>query len=112
MIGFPDLPSTAMTRLSVFADLEKGGTAWQNELRIPAGQPGGGQWTTGGASDATAAGGGNAAHTTPPIEGGERNPLLDNGIYRPLSIDWSLAPKTVADAQVRGFSRPTLSQMR
>src|SRR5579883_1029121 len=47
MIGFPDLAPAAMAKLAKLADLEKAGAAWQTEPRIPAGQPGGGQWTTG-----------------------------------------------------------------
>jgi hypothetical protein len=47
MLRLPELGADAMTKLAVLADLEKGGDSWQNEPRIPAGQSGGGQWTTG-----------------------------------------------------------------
>jgi A nuclease family of the HNH/ENDO VII superfamily with conserved AHH len=51
MLGLPDVAPEALAKL---ADFEKAAnTAWQTEARIPAGQPGGGQWTTGsGASSA------------------------------------------------------------
>ena len=49
MLGLPDLAAEAMAKLAVIADLAKDGdTAWQTEPRIPTGQTGGGQWTTGG----------------------------------------------------------------
>jgi len=49
MLGLPDLALDAITKLAVIADLEKAGnTAWRTEPRLPAGQTGGGQWTTGG----------------------------------------------------------------
>ncbi len=48
MLGVPDLTPGAMAKLAEIADLEKGGMAWQNELRIPAEQTGGGQWTSDG----------------------------------------------------------------
>ena len=55
MLGLPDLTSEAMVKLDGIADLEKGGTAWETEPRIPAGQAGGGQWTTGNGSMPAAA---------------------------------------------------------
>jgi hypothetical protein len=48
MLRFPDIDAENVAKLAASADLEKGGTGWQNEPRIPAGQSGGGQWTTGG----------------------------------------------------------------
>lgn len=50
-LGLPDLEPAAMAKM---AKLKKGDiSAWENEPRIPAGQTGGGQWTTGGASTAS-----------------------------------------------------------
>jgi hypothetical protein len=49
-LGLPDLTLDAMAKLAAIADLQKRGMAWQTEPRLPAGQPGGGQWTTGGAA--------------------------------------------------------------
>lgn len=84
MMGFPELSPAAMAKLSAFVDLEKAGTAWQDEPRIPAGQPGGGQWTTGGSGGATPAEDTNAGRATPsPGAANARNPLLDDGVYRP-----------------------------
>jgi hypothetical protein len=54
MLGLPDLTSEAMAKLDRIADLEKGNAAWQTETRVPAGQAGGGQWTTGSGPAATA----------------------------------------------------------
>jgi len=54
MLGFPDLTPTAMAKLAELADLEKRGAAWEDEPRVPAGQAGGGQWTTGGGGAAAA----------------------------------------------------------
>jgi hypothetical protein len=53
MLALPELDADAMAKLARFADLEKGGDDWCNEPRLPAGQPGGGQWTTGGGGSAT-----------------------------------------------------------
>jgi hypothetical protein len=45
MIGSPDLAPPAMAKLAKLADLEKAGTAWEDQPRVPAGEHGGGQWT-------------------------------------------------------------------
>jgi len=56
MLGLPDLTLDSMAKLAGIADLEKAGnTAWQTEARLPAGQTGGGQWTTGGGAAAAPA---------------------------------------------------------
>ncbi len=55
MLRLPELTAGAMAKLAQMSDLEKGASpAWESEPRIPAGQTGGGQWTTGGASSAAA----------------------------------------------------------
>jgi hypothetical protein len=62
MIGLPDVAPEAMARLAEIADLEEGANAaWENEPRIPAGQSGGGQWTTGGGAGSPTAPQSNAA---------------------------------------------------
>jgi hypothetical protein len=48
MLQFPDVDAEGVAKLARSTDLQKGGSSWQNEPRIPAGEPGGGQWTTGG----------------------------------------------------------------
>jgi hypothetical protein len=53
LIGVPDLASPAVAKLANIAKLRKGGTAWQDQPRIPAGQTGGGEWTSGGGGAAT-----------------------------------------------------------
>jgi hypothetical protein len=53
-LGCPDLEPEAMAKLAEIGDLEKRSMAWETEPRIPAGQAGGGQWTTGGGSAPTA----------------------------------------------------------
>jgi hypothetical protein len=55
MLGFPDLTPTAMAKLAEIADLEKRGAPWEDEPRVPAGQAGGGRWTTGGGAPTAAA---------------------------------------------------------
>jgi hypothetical protein len=47
MLGFPDLAQDAARKLTAIADLEKAGTAWETEARVPADTSGGGQWTAG-----------------------------------------------------------------
>jgi hypothetical protein len=72
-----------MAKLTEIADLEKDSEAWRNEPRIPAGQTGGGQWTSGG--------GGAAALVKPAqdsshtAEARPERPVLplDDGVYRP-----------------------------
>jgi hypothetical protein len=49
MLRLPRIDANGMAKLAT-SDLVKGGDAWQNEPRVPAGQPGGGQWTTGDAA--------------------------------------------------------------
>ena len=49
MLRLPEIEAEGMAKLSSL-DFQKGGDAWQNEPRVPAGQPGGGQWTSWGAS--------------------------------------------------------------
>jgi hypothetical protein len=46
LLRLPDPTHLALAKLAEFAELEKGGTGWENEPRVPAGQPDGGQWTT------------------------------------------------------------------
>jgi hypothetical protein len=48
MLRVPELTPTAVAKLAAFADLEKRGQPWKDEPRVPAGQAGGGQWTTDG----------------------------------------------------------------
>lgn len=88
MIGFPELPQAAMAKLSAYAGVKKAGTAWQDEPRVPAGQPSGGQWTTGGANAPAAAADTYAnpdLAESPPSETSVRNPSLDDGVYHPAT---------------------------
>ena len=86
LLRLPDLTPSAVAKLAEVAELEKGGTAWQDEPRVPAGQPDGGQRTT-----AEGAGGAPAAAAKPaaPISAHEITPAqnprlpLDDGVYRP-----------------------------
>jgi hypothetical protein len=55
MLGFPDLTPGAMAKLAEIAKLEKAASAaWETEPRLPSGQAGGGQWTTGGGAPSSA----------------------------------------------------------
>ena len=87
LIGLPDLTSQALAKLAGIADAEKAGTAWQDQPRVPAGQTGGGQWTSdGGAAapaqlDDRAAQSGEQGPATASTGGAK--PQLDDGVYRP-----------------------------
>jgi A nuclease family of the HNH/ENDO VII superfamily with conserved AHH len=74
MLGLPDLAPDAMAKLAKLADLEKdANAAWETEPRLPAGQTGGGQWTTGGGGAAMVTPATNAcagAVTADPTAGG------------------------------------------
>ena len=87
LLGLPDPSPQALAKL---AELEKGGTAWQDEPRVPAGQPDGGQWTTGeGAGGAPAVPAKPAAAVSPHALAPRSEPPLplDDGVYRPGSDD-------------------------
>jgi hypothetical protein len=114
MIGFPDLTPPAMAKLAKFADLEKAGDAWRTEPRIPAGQSGGGQWTTGGAeddlggADNAAAGDGddtNDAGRPRPESASARGSksLLDDGVFHPGKDEPVLVPTAGAQDADEGF---------
>ncbi|MGD1015612.1 MAG: hypothetical protein ABR863_04130 [Roseiarcus sp.] len=86
LLRLPDLSPQALDKLAEVAELEKGGTSWQDEPRVPAGQPDGGQWTTdGGAGGVPAV----AAKPAAPISAHETAPAqnprlpLDDAVYRP-----------------------------
>ncbi len=52
MLRLPSIDDAGMSKLARVGALTKGGDSSSDELRLPAGQPGGGQWTAGGESDA------------------------------------------------------------
>ena len=84
-IGLPDLSPQTSARLARLGELEKAGTAWQNEPRVPAGQSDGGQWTAGG-GPASVDGPGSQAATNGNARPSRqvREPLsADDGVYRP-----------------------------
>ena len=90
LLRLPDLTRPALEKLAEVAKLEKWGTAWQNQPRVPAGQSDGGQWTTtGDASGAPAVGAKPAAagSAQAPGHGQEPRRPLDDGVYRPASDD-------------------------
>jgi A nuclease family of the HNH/ENDO VII superfamily with conserved AHH len=77
-LGLPNLTPAAMIKLAEIADLAKRGDAWRNEPRVPAGQAGGGQWTTdGGGAGGTAADASGCADTYSrrPVYGGSFVPV-------------------------------------
>jgi hypothetical protein len=47
LIGFPEIEPEAMAKLAVAAALRKYNPDWEDEPRIPAGEPGAGEWTNG-----------------------------------------------------------------
>lgn len=83
LLALPELTQPALAKLAEVAELEKGGTAWENEPRVPAGQPDGGQWTT--AGGALALGAEPAAHVSPRAPAPSQKPPmpLEDGVYRP-----------------------------
>jgi len=92
LLALPDPTPPALAKLAEVAALEKWGTAWQDQPRVPAGQSDGGQWTTeGGAGGAPSAK--PAAHISPhaPASRQEASLPLDDGVYRP-GID---APRVI-----------------
>jgi hypothetical protein len=90
LLGLPDPSPQALAKLAEVAELEKGGTAWQDEPRVPAGQPDGGQWTTGeGAGGAPTVPAKPAAAVSPHVPAPHPQPPLplDDGVYRPGADD-------------------------
>jgi len=56
LLGFPKIAPEGMAKLAQAAGLAKYGTAWETEARVPAHNPGGGEWTSGGEIEVAAAG--------------------------------------------------------
>jgi len=56
LLGFPEIAPEGMAKLARAA-LRKYGDAWEDEPRVPAGNPDGGQWTSGGPDVQVAAAG-------------------------------------------------------
>jgi hypothetical protein len=86
LLRLPDLTSSALAKLDEIAELEKWGTAWRRQPRVPAGQSDGGQWTTdGGAGGAPAAGAKPATRVSYQAPASSQGPALplDDGVYRP-----------------------------
>ena len=86
LLRLPNLAPSALAKLVEVADLEKWGTAWQSQPRVPEGQSGGGQWTTvGGAGSASAVEAKPAAHVSHQAPAASQKPALslDDGVYRP-----------------------------
>lgn len=86
LLRLPDLTSSALAKLDEIAELEKWGTAWQDQPRVPAGQSDGGQWTTeGGVGGAPAAGAEPTARIPHQAPAPSQKPALplDDGVYRP-----------------------------
>jgi hypothetical protein len=48
LLGFPEIAPEGMAKLVHAADLRKDNPDWEDEPRVPAGNPDGGQWTTDG----------------------------------------------------------------
>ena len=85
LLRLPDLTPSAVAKLAEVAELEKGGTAWQDEPRVPAGQPDGGQRTTAEGAGGAPAAAKPAAPVSPRETTPAQNPRLplDDGVYRP-----------------------------
>lgn len=100
MLRLPDLTAEGMAKLAEAADLEKGGTAWQDQPRRPGGESGGGQWTSGD--------GGSAAEPEQPDEAVHegRSVALDDGVYRPGVDHPAITPVAAEEAESRGSNGP------
>jgi hypothetical protein len=48
LLGFPEIAPDGMAKLATVASLRKSNPGWEDEPRVPAGNPDGGQWTTDG----------------------------------------------------------------
>jgi hypothetical protein len=96
-LRLPELAPEAMAKLGEITDLQKDGSPWKDEPRVPAGQTGGGQWTTDGAAAAT---GGkpirnNASESVPSraprLKGPQRGAV---GTARETPCDVAVSPDT------------------
>jgi hypothetical protein len=61
LIGFPEIVPEGMAKLTAAASLRKYNPDWEDEPRVPAGNPGGGQWT----NDADGSGGNDEQSGSP-----------------------------------------------
>jgi hypothetical protein len=57
LLGFPEIPHEGMAKLARAAALRKDDDAWEDEPRVPAGNPDGGEWTSDGSDVQVAAAG-------------------------------------------------------
>jgi len=57
LLGFPEIAPAGMAKLAQAAGLAKYGAAWETEARVPAHNPGGGEWTSDGGEIEVAAAG-------------------------------------------------------
>jgi hypothetical protein len=76
LLRLPDLTPQALARLAKVAEITKWGTSWQDQPRVPAGQPDGGQWTTGDDESAPAPSAEPAAEVSPSTPASDQNPSL------------------------------------
>jgi hypothetical protein len=116
MLRVPELTPTAVAKLAAFADLEKRGQPWKDEPRVPAGQAGGGQWTTdggGGRGDATApASIASPVATVEPTKPADRAPrgqptaTLDDGVYHFGADGPRFIPAAIPPEEEPLWSRP------
>jgi len=122
LLRLPDPTLSALAKLAEFAELEKGGTDWENQPRVPAGQPDGGQWTTeGGAGAAPAVDAKPAARApspaaiapptaaSPPASSSRPKSVhpLDDGVFRPGIDTPRVIPAGAAEEEEE--ARPRLS---
>lgn len=122
LLRLPDPTRSVLAKLAEFAELEKGGTDWENQPRVPAGQPDGGQWTTEGGAGATSAVDAKPtarapspaaiaapAAASPPASSSRPKSVLplDDGVFRP-GID-TLRVIPAGGAEEEEEARPRLS---
>ena len=104
LFAIPDPTPQALARLAKVAELAKWGTAWQNQPRVPKGQPRGGEWTD---EDGVAE---PASVVSPKEPAFSQEPKLpiDDGVYRPAADAPNLIPSGGAedDAEPRSNGPP------
>ena len=107
LLGLPDLTPSALAKLAKFAEFEKGGTSWENQPRVPAGQPGGGEWTNEDGAGGASADGPKPAEDGSP-DGSASRPPVDDGVYRPGTDEPRIIPAGGAEEEVtpRGSNGP------
>jgi hypothetical protein len=111
LLRFPEVGANGLSKLTELGELEKAGTSWENEPRVPAGNRDGGQWTTGGeapsvgvATGSRGRGGGHTANAATGIP-----PSRPTGSAPPITAPSQAPTDHSADAPAAPPSTRSLS---